>query len=396
MLAFGSAPEPLASVKRFLRGTVTSAPELEARLLFVAIAAALAGIASPRVTLGAAVWMRSLPAAGRTVRLAAAIVLVAAQVVALAYLPIAVVLATTWLHLPISITRIVALLVAVCAVAVMSVAAGWTARALALGAIAISIASTPTSIVVAIVLIACALAMPGDVAAPARRRSTWRWRIRSRRTSRMSGMTVWRRILWRGIGLRRLIGCALIPLLICAYAYFITTNNPQLDAGEAASVVRWSGGIAVAFMASALANVVLISRQPWPWSRSLPWSAGDRVLADAHVIGAMVVVIPVLLLPVGVLAALETAAIVPLAALLGASAVRAGGSRQSGAAGETLLVVGVAAILVALWPIVALLELALSVPAYRWAVRRDRNLRGSRWLELHHDAESDPLWSTNG
>lgn len=379
-----------------MRGTTTSAPELDGRLLLAAIAGALAGIAAPRVTLGAAAWMRSLPAGGRTVRLAAAAVLVGAQGVVLVYLPVAAALAVAWYHFPISITRIVAMLVLVAAVAVASVPARWAARALALGAVASSIASTTTSIALAVVLIGAALSLPGGIVASTRHRSLDWQLLRLGRGARLLGLAMWRRILWRGVGVRRVIACALLPVVICAYEYFITTNNPQLTRTEAAAVIRWSAGIAIALMAAALANVVLISRQPWPWSRSLPWSAGDRVLADARLIGTAIIVFPLLSLPLDVPAALETAAVVPVAALLGASAVRAGRSRQWGAAGETLLFAGIVIVLVAIWPIFALVALALTLPTYRWAVRRERNLRVSEWLELHHEAESDPLWGTTG
>ena len=378
-----------------MRGTTTSAPELESRLLLAAIAAALAGIAAPRVILGAAAWMRSLPVAGRIVRFAAAMVLIPAQGIVLVYLPVAVVLAVTWYHLPISITRVVAMLVVVLAVALASVPASWAVRSLAIAAIASSVAATPASIVIALAVIGGASALPGGVSTPARHGTVLRL-LRRRRRSVATGLAMWRRVLWRGVGARRLIGCALIPLLVCAYEYFITTNNPQLTHSASAAVIRWNGGIAVALMAAAVANVVLISRQPWPWARSLPWSAGDRVLADARLIGTAVMVIPVLSLPLDVLAALETAAVVPLAALLGASAVRAGGSRQSGAAGETLFFAGIAIVLVAIWPMFALMALAFTMPTYRWAVRRERNLRVSEWLELHHDAERDPLWGAAG
>lgn len=397
VFAFGSSPLPLESVEHFIRGVVSTAPEAGSRLTLAAIAAALAGIAAPRVTLGAAGWMRSLPASGRMTRVVSALTLTAAQAAVLVFLPIAAVVATGAYHAPLSVERVIGMLVLVPAIATAFAPSPWLPRVLAAGGAVAAIQSTALSILAAIILIAVASALPGGPGAHGRR-STWArtsaWRGRPL-ASRARGVAMWRRIIWRGMGLRRAIGCTIIPLLICAYGYFIVTNNVDLTSTESHSVVRWCGGIALALLAASLANIVLISRQPWPWVRSLPWSSSRRVLVDAGILAAFLVVVPIVLLPLSISSALAVAGVVPLASLLGASAVRAGGSRVSGAAGETLALAGVAAVAVAIWPITAAITLAAAPLAFRQGVRRERRTSVTRWLELHHDARSDPLWGAD-
>jgi hypothetical protein len=394
VFAFGSAPEPRVSLEHFIRGIGSTAAETGSRLTLAAIAAALAGIAAPRVTLGTAGWMRSLPSSARTTRVVIALTLVAAQVIVLLFLPIAGVVTVGVYHAPLSIGRMIAMVVLVLAIATAFVPSPWLSRALAAGAAAAAIVSTPTAVVTAVLLVAIAGSLPGDIVTQRHGFGSIAGRLR-RRASRARGAAMWRRIVWRGMGLRRAAGCTIIPLLICAYAYFIVTNNLDLTTAESTSVVRWCGGIALALIAASLANVVLISRQPWPWVRSLPWSARQRVLVDAAILGAFGLIVPIVLLPLGLVPALTVAAIVPLASLLGASAIRAGRGRQSGAAGETLGLIGAAAVTVAIWPLTALIVLAAAPLAYRWAVARERRASVTRWLELHHDARSDPLWGVD-
>jgi hypothetical protein len=102
-----------------------------------------------------------------------------------------------------------------------------------------------------------------------------------------------------------------------------------------------------------------------------------------------------MLLPLAFVPTLLVASMIPLASLLGASAIRAGAGRQSGAAGETVVLVGAAGVAVAVWPIAGLIVLAAAPFAFRWAVERERRTSITRWLELHHEARSDPLWGTD-
>jgi len=106
---------------------------------------------------------------------------------------------------------------------------------------------------------------------------------------------------------------AALPIVVGSFAYFITANNPALAPSTAATVVRVCGVLSLGLFAGALANALLAMRQPWPWARSLPWSARARVLGDACVLGIPLCAVPVALCAVNATQALVVASVVPLA-----------------------------------------------------------------------------------
>jgi hypothetical protein len=105
-----------------------------------------------------------------------------------------------------------------------------------------------------------------------------------------------------------------------------------------------------------------------------------------------VIIVPLGLLHVSVLSALGVACLIPLAAASGASALRRGTRRQTGAAGETTLIVLAAGTAVVLSPWCALLALGATPFVLRVGARRERDAVATRWSELHHDASGDPAW----
>jgi hypothetical protein len=90
--------------------------------------------------------------------------------------------------------------------------------------------------------------------------------------------------------------------------------------------------------------------------------------------------------------ALVVASLVPLAATSASAAVRGAGNRQTGAAGECMVVVLAFGGAIAIWPLLSLGAIA-ATPLFVWlGARRDRNTVATRWVELHHTAAGDPGW----
>ena len=187
-------------------------------------------------------------------------------------------------------------------------------------------------------------------------------------------------------------GTFALPIILASYAFFITRNNPEMPAHTKAAVVRVCGVLSVSAFAALLSNLLLRARQPWPWTRSLPWSSTRRVVTDAYVIGLPVSIVPIALALVSPLSALAVASLVPLSAVAGAASVRNGAKRQTGAAGEVILIALSVGALVAMNPFFVLLAFAAVPVVARLGARRDRNVIASRWTELHHDASGDPAW----
>jgi hypothetical protein len=105
-------------------------------------------------------------------------------------------------------------------------------------------------------------------------------------------------------------------------------------------------------------------------------------------------IVPLGLLHVSVGSALVVACLLPLAGTIGAAALRQGTRRQTGAGGETTLVMLAAGTAIVVSPWFALLALGATPFVLRIGARRERNEIATRWSELHHDASGDPAWLT--
>ena len=394
VFGYAPAPEALKFLRHFVLGVVarTTAPDQGPRMTLAGIAAALAVAAVPRVSLGSAGWMRSLPVDRRMSWRAAVVAATAAQIAIAAFALIGAAASLVVYHVPVSLAKVVTIPVMMVAVAA-TVIPGRNpfGRLLAAAACAASIAGTWRLLAPALLLLALADIVTNGIPSsrPQRRRS------RSPRSlGGTSGTAIWVRATWRAMGVRGVIGSALVPVVPTAFAYFITRNNPDFSTETAALVTRVCGGIALAIFVAGSANALLEARQPWLWARSLPWSSTDRVVADVFALGLPLLAVPIALAPLSARQALIVATLIPLMASLGAAALRGTGKRQTGAAGESLVLTLIAGVGVGLWPALSLVALASTPLMIRWASVRERRLRMTQWSELHHSAAGDPTWLT--
>jgi hypothetical protein len=386
---FGSAPDGLAAFRAFLLGLASYHRPEGDRAILAAISAAFAATAVPRVTLGAAGWMRSLPSDAKTNWRAAVVALCMAQIAVATFIPFCVLAVVFVYHMRISPAKVVSLplIVVAMAVTVLPVRRVHT-RLIGGASVALAVMGTWPGIVGSIACLAFADASFPELAGA----HTAKRRRKSFTVSSSSALAIWIRTSWRAMRPAGIAAAGALPAIIASYAYFIIGNNPELRRSTAETVVRVCGTLGVSLFAATLANAMLTNRQPWPWSRSLPWSSKQRVLADSFVLGIPLVIIPVGLLAVSVAQAAVVAALVPLAAVSGAAASRRGSDRQTGAAGETLLVTLAAAAALSMWPLASVVVLAATPLFVRIGARRDRDAVASRWSELHHEGAGDPGW----
>jgi len=362
-----------------------------ARLKLTGICLALAGVAMPRVTLGATGWMRSLAVSASASRRAAIIALAATQLFAIILGTAALVAAATVYHAPIDAGKLIGLpLIIVAASAVMLPVerkAGAVFAAIAL------IAAVPGHLVLDGISIAALVAADRTAGAIARWRGVpvHRW---SSAWVRASPIAQWVRLTLRTISFATSIGVLLAPTIFVAFAYFILRNNPDLGADLAHRTVRICGTLAECALAAALASSIVRTRPAWAWIRSLPWSARQRVLGDLVMHATALFMIPLVLVP---LDAANAGAVALLAIPLGAvsaAAIRAGAGRQTSAAGEIACAALVYGTLLALWPMSGVISLCTTPLLLRAAEGRERNAIVTRWDELHHDAAGDPAWTS--
>lgn len=372
----------LTSMSRVLFGARSSGGSA---VLFAAVFLGAATEAAPRVCRGLGGWMRHLPVSGLAHRRAAGLAIAVAQApLLLGFLVLACYasLSPAALLADAGKLAVTALAAALCATPVER---RWIALPLALAAAVLAGSAGWGTLGLAAVLLIAAdlLAGPlGRSGAPAVHLSR-----------RSDGRLIELRIAWRALG-SSLFGALALGLLPVGAAFAFTAHN-ELAPEHVRLAARLGAGLAATLVLAQLSEALAVRRPAWPWSRSLPWSAARRVLADALLLGLHA--LPLALVAVRISpAALAVLAILPLLAVRSAGAVRRAPERRTGAAGEILLEGCLLSALVALLPWTSLLALAAVPWALRAAAERDRRQKVSRWLELHHLAAGDPQsWSAS-
>ena len=389
VFVFGSAPDGLATLRNFLLGVVTADRLPGSRLLLAAIAGAFAMTAVPRVTLGATGWMRALPVDARSSWRAAVAALCMSQMAVTFFIPACVLAVAFVYRVAPSLSRVISLplMMILVSAAVLPTRRIYTRLLAAVGLALVIVGTWPA------MLGAAAFLAAADFTSPEIARVRRRTVHSARRTvGRGSALGIWIRSSWRAMTIEAIAGTLVLPIILASYAFFITRNNPEMPAHTKAAVVRVCGVLSVSAFAALLSNLLLRSRQPWPWMRSLPWSSTRRVVTDACVVGVPLLVVPLGLAVVSPLSALAVGSLVPLGAVAGAASIRSGAKRQTGAAGEVALIALSVGGLIAVNPLFAVLALVAVPIVVRLGAHRDRNTVASRWTELHHDASGDPGW----
>jgi hypothetical protein len=362
-------------------------------ILTTALAMTVATASAPRLILGLAGWLRSLPAPALLHRRAVTAGLMVVQ------LPVLVLVLAGGLLASVAdpvaaAPRLVALapMAWASSLASLALARRW-ARTAAAAASVLAWIGTWTTLVAAVVLVIAVDAAAGPLRLRTGGRADRRWSAALPiGPKRRSAILFWMVVGWRALG-RRILGGWLSAVIVIAPATLFLENNSLARAHEVAAV-RLAGVFAIVLVVAAIADSLVRRRPPWPWIRSMPWSATHRIALDASLLGA--IALPV----VAATAGLETSAVIPVlmtlpfVAFRGAAAIRAAPGRASGAAGvllaEGLLVAGMVTLVV--WTSVAFLALT---PLAVWlAAERERRQDVSRWHELHHVAAGDSVsWS---
>ena len=181
------------------------------------------------------------------------------------------------------------------------------------------------------------------------------------------------------------IALAHLPAVLFAAPTGLALHNNDFTPDQSELVLRLGTSLAIAATVLGTATLLNARRPPWVWSRSLPWSARQRVAADAVL---LLLVASPLLIPVLYLRASSGLSVLALLVFL---AVRLPGRMRNSLRGltklgtwtyiETLL----AALLTALQPVIGL-ALALASPLFLEAsARREQSLKVGLYLERRFD-----------
>jgi len=347
-----------------------------------------AGVASPRISRGLGGWLRHLPVSGLAHRRAAGIAIAVSQApLLLLFLFLAAFASRSGSTLIVD-----ALALAVTALAT-SIAVVPAKRRWASAPLAMAGAFTAGAGGWGLLGVGAALTVAADLVAGSLVRTGGPPVVKTRVSEGAGGGRLEFRIAWRAVG-RTLPGAFLLGLLPVGAAWAFIAHN-TLAPEHARLGARLGAGCAVVFLLSQIGESLAVRRPAWPWSRSLPGSATQRVISDALFLGLHA--LPLVLLALWINpSALWALAILPPLAVRAAGAVRRAPERRSGASGEILGEGLLLSALVALLPWTALLALAATPWAVRAAAERERRQKVSRWLELHHLAAGDPQsWSAS-
>jgi hypothetical protein len=366
---------------------------LDARSELAGISLALAALAMPRVTVGATGWMRSLPVSAGTGRRAAVTVLAGVQVFTIAFAVIATMATVLVYRVPLDLAKIVSLPLIYLAAA-MLVLPVERRRARAVAGVAMGLAIPGRWAYTAASLAALVLAdrMSGAIVRVPHTRARTRWG--KSRSSARTPAELWVRFTLRTLPLATISSCFIMPAVFTAFTALIVLHNPDIGISTARLTIRIGGMLALIALAAGLASSITVARPAWPWARSLPWSANQRVAGDAALHALAMLPVPICLALLDWRAALTLAMVVLPLAATAAAAVRSGVRRQTSAAGEISAVGVVFCAAIALWPWTAALALVTTPIVFASAVHRERSMITSRFEELHHDAAGDPAWTS--
>ncbi len=367
-----------------LMATLLDGGFLLSGLFTTALCLIMAGFTARRVWFGLDGWIRHLPAAGSIHRRMAAIAIFTAQIPLLIILSGLALMSSKLFKVPAAAYLIGLPFVSLaCGLCLLPVKRKTFSRSLAiLAGIALS-ANNWWLLIPGIFLLLAADALTGPLV---QRKKHPKFHKPSR------GILLTALISWRALRLRILIPYLFSLPFIGATRLFITNNNPPPLLAE--QVIRFGGTLGVILFCAILANMVAVRRPPWPWIRSLPWSAKSRILLDSSFISLLVLPLLVLVGVMNIKSMLPLAVSCPFFVLYSVYSIRQAPDSPMGVSGKVLLLGTMAALFLCIIPWSSLVLLVSSLWILKEAIKAEKFQKVSQWLELHHLAVGDSLsWS---
>ena len=344
----------------------------------------VAAMAAPRICLGLNGWIRHLPARGLTHRRLAGIAITVAQTPVLLVLALLSLIAFAVFQVsPILYLLGLPILGLASGLCVLPVQRNFFTKPLSFAACVLSTSGHWIFLTIAIVLLIIADQSAGSLS-PSRKS-----RVSQKSLSSSLSNAI---IVFRALRLR-----ILFPYLPALFVLGLTSlflSNNTLTPHQMFRAVIFGGTLSVAMFCAFIANSLAVRRPPWPWARSLPWSAKQRITADAWLIGLSAIPIFVLVMLIKIQAIWPVAVCFPPLIFFASLAVRRAFENQLGALWQTLILGTTVSVLVCLIPLISIVFLAMTPLVIKYGVEQEKQQKVSRWLEMHHLAAGDSLsWS---
>jgi len=342
-----------------------------------------AGIASRRVCLGLAGWIRHLPASGSLHRRLAALAVLTAQLPILIIWTILALAAGRMHGVPVGLFLMgLPFSAGAASMAVLPVRGKHLSLPLAAAA-AVLVGSSGWIFLGGGILLLTAADLSAGAIVP----------IRSRMVFTLpKGVAFHLAVVWRAMRWR-LIVPYITSLFPVGLSFFFLANN-AVGPRVVTAVATVNGALGLVLFSGTFANILASRRPPWPWARSFPVKAKTRVMNDALVLGmhAAVLLVPVGLVDLSTLWPL--AAVLPFISIRAVRAIHVSGNVRGGPLPLLVKESILGVFLIGLFPLISLLLLPAALLALKEAAEKEKSQKVSRWLELHHLAAGDSLsWS---
>lgn len=357
---------------------------LTSGIISAAISLSVAGIAAPRVCLGLDGWIRHLPLSSQAHRRLAGFAIFVAQLPVLIILAILSYISTAKTGRTPSVYLLgLPLLGISSALFVLPVKQKNITRPLAALACVCVTSANWVLVLGGAVLVMVVDSISGPLS-PSRKRPNFRRALR--------GSLLPLSIAWRALRLRLFFPYLPSLLFLGATSVFLSNNTP--DPSLSIKVIRTGGALSLVFLCTPLANLLALRRPPWPWVRSLPWSARQRILIDSAFLALPSIPLLALTALMDIRAIFPLAASLPLFVFRCSAVIRQAQEHRTGTYGMLLRDGFLGALSLGLVPLISLVFLAFSPFALKEASKREQTQKVSGWFEMHHLAAGDPLsWS---
>jgi uncharacterized membrane protein YvlD (DUF360 family) len=353
-------------------------------LVSTLLSLSVAAMAAPRICLGLNGWIRHLPARGLTHRRLAGIAITTAQTPVLLLLAVLSLFAFAVFQVsPFLYLLGLPILGLASGLFVLPLQRNCFSKPLSFAACVLSTSGHWIFLTIAIVLLIIADLTAGSLS-PSRK---------SRVSQRsLPGSLTNVIIVLRALRLR-----ILFPYLPALFVLGLTSlflSNNTLTLHQIFRGVIFGGTLSVSMLCAFIANSLAVRRPPWPWARSLPWSAQQRITTDASLIGLSAIPILFLVMLIKLQAIWPVAICIPPLVFFASLSVRRAFENQLGAVWQILIVGTTASVLVCLIPLISIVFLAMTPQLIKYGAEQEKQQKVSRWLEMHHLAAGDSLsWS---
>jgi len=344
----------------------------------------VASMAAPRICLGLNGWIRHLPGRSLTHRRLAGIAITVAQTPVLFILALLALIAFSSFEVsPLLYLLGLPVLGLATGLCVLSVRHNLLSKPLAFAACILSVSGHWIFFLTALILLISADLASGPLG----------WSRKSPLSQKSLSSSLSKALIaYRALRLRILL--TYLPALSVLGLTFLFLANNALVPRQTFRAVIFGGTLALAIFSAFLANALAARRPPWPWVRSLPWSAKQRVMADSFFICLSALPIIILVAFIKIPAIWPATLCVAPFAFFASLTMRRGVEYSSGPLWQILIVGTTASVLVCLIPLISVFFFLSTPLILRYGAELEKRQKVSRWLEIHHLAAGDPLsWS---